>query len=159
MSKLLILTAAVLACAAPATVLACDREAMAANQVEKTAQCNHSAMVEATRFEKLTVAQVLHLRSAGKAQVFDANGAETRSTMGVVPGAVLLTSAGNYDVTKELPKVKDTQLIFYCYNEMCGASHMAARRAAAAGYTRVAVMPEGIQGWRAKGQATALPQS
>jgi rhodanese-related sulfurtransferase len=155
------LVAVAVCLATPATVLACDgtSSATAQNHAEKATQCNHGAMVEGPQLQRFTVAEVLQMKTAGKALVFDANGAETRSKVGVVPGAVLLTSAGDYDVAKELPKAKDTQLVFYCFNEMCGASHMAARRASSAGYTKVAVMPEGIKGWKAKGQSVSLPQT
>jgi len=37
------------------------------------------------------------------------------------------------------------------------ASHGAARRAVEAGYTNVAVMVDGLKGWRAAGKPTAKP--
>jgi rhodanese-related sulfurtransferase len=42
----------------------------------------------------------------------------------------------------------------------CGASHVAAERAIEAGYSDVAVLPDGIKGWKQAGQATTpAPQS
>lgn len=88
----------------------------------------------------------------------DANGAETRAKMGVIPGAVLLTSSSKFDV-KELPKDKSAGLVFYCANERCSASKKAASRAVEAGYSDVAVLPAGIAGWVAEGYKTETPRS
>ena len=84
--------------------------------------------------------------AAGKAQAVDANGVDTRKHEGVVPGAVLLTDSESYAMS-ELPSDKAKELVFYCANTHCGASHHAAARAIASGYTNVKVMPEGIAGW------------
>ena len=165
MSKLIATTIAALSLTLPAAALACDHqkgEASAENCAGKAVQCNHENQAQPTQqreIQKLAVAQVVELKNARKAQIFDANSEQTRAKLGVVPGAVLLTSAGEYDVAKELPKAKDQKLVFYCMSEKCGASHMAAKRAVTAGYTDVAVMPQGITGWRANGQNVAIPQS
>ncbi|HEY6036414.1 MAG TPA: rhodanese-like domain-containing protein [Kofleriaceae bacterium] len=82
----------------------------------------------------------------GTAQAVDANNQTTRQHEGVVPGAVLLTDSETFALT-ELPADKGKQLVFYCANTHCGASHAAAEKAIAAGYTNVKVMPEGIAGW------------
>jgi rhodanese-related sulfurtransferase len=91
------------------------------------------------------------LNKESKATFVDANSAETRTKYGVIPGAVLLTSYESYDASKELPAKKDQPLVFYCANERCGASMKAAERAAEAGYKDVAVLPEGIMGWKEAG--------
>ncbi len=163
MSKFLAAAVLALSTAVPSAALACDHENPGAEAScgAKAMQCNHEnqAQPAAPEIQRLAVADVVKLKRAAKVQLFDANSDETRAKLGVVPGAVLLTSAGDYDVAKELPKAKDQKLVFYCMSEKCGASHMAARRAVEAGYTDVAVMPEGITGWRAKGQSVAIPQS
>ncbi|MEO8841529.1 MAG: rhodanese-like domain-containing protein [Kofleriaceae bacterium] len=82
----------------------------------------------------------------GTAQAVDANGIATRKHEGVVPGAVLLTSSETYALT-ELPSDKAKELVFYCVNTHCAASHQAAEKAIASGYTNVKVMAEGIAGW------------
>jgi len=107
--------------------------------------------------QSLTVKQLADAKQAGKATVYDANTADTRQQMGIIPGAKLLTSAVKYEPSKELPSDKSGQVVFYCYNEACGASHMAAKRASEAGYTNVAVLPAGIKGWKDAGQPTATP--
>jgi rhodanese-related sulfurtransferase len=81
----------------------------------------------------------------------DANGDSTRKHMGVLPGAVLLTDSDGYDLN-ELPADKSKSLVFYCGNDACSASHHAAKKAIAAGYEHVRVMPSGIAGWVSAGK-------
>lgn len=83
--------------------------------------------------------------------VFDANSRETFD-LHHVPGATWV----HYDsVTADvLPADPSTPLVFYCANESCSASHVAAETAASLGHTDVAVMGAGIQGWIAAGQPT-----
>lgn len=85
----------------------------------------------------------------GKAKnvaILDANNEDARADAGIVPGAILLTSYNKYALT-ELPKDKNTILVFYCYNSFCQASHLAAQRAIGAGYKDARVMKAGIVGW------------
>lgn len=141
--KRIVLSLALAASAVPFAAFACEGEGHA----EKAAQP-----------VKATVAEVASWTKAKKATPVDANGTETRTSQGVIPGAVLLTSSSQYDL-KELPTAKDTKLVFYCANEKCGASHAAAKRAMENGYTDVAVLPDGIKGWKQAGQPTAKPNS
>jgi rhodanese-related sulfurtransferase len=85
-------------------------------------------------------------------QPVDANGDATRKKMGVIPGAVLLTSMDSLD---QLPADRSRNLVFYCANTACGASHYAAEKAMAAGYTHVKVLPDGIAGWVKAGKKTS----
>ena len=78
--------------------------------------------------------------------VCDANGADTRSDYGIIPGARLLSHYEDYEVT-ELPAEKSRKLVFYCASEMCSAAPSAARKAIAHGYPDVHVLPAGIKGW------------
>ncbi len=107
---------------------------------------------------KATVAEVAAWTKARAATPVDANGQATRSSQGVIPGAVLLTSSSEYALS-ELPANKNGKLVFYCASERCGASHAAAQRAIQAGYTDVTVLPAGITGWKKAGQPTARPNS
>jgi len=132
-----------LSLAAPTAALACEGE-------EHHAQAKEPV--------KATVADVASWTKAKKAIPVDANGQQTRTSQGVIPGAVLLTSSSQYDV-KELPADKNSKLVFYCASEKCGASHTAAVRAMENGYTDVAVLPVGITGWKKAGQPTAKPNS
>jgi len=109
---------------------------------------------DAENLKTVTVDQLAALRTAGKATVVDANGADTRQKYGVIPGALLLTHYGDYDVVKELPSDHAQKLVFYCANERCMASHKAAHRAIDAGYSDVSVLPAGIMGWKDAGKPT-----
>lgn len=82
----------------------------------------------------------------------DANGDATRRRMGVIPGAVLLR---DMDAIDQLPADKAIGLVFYCANSACRASHEAAEKALAAGYTHVRELPDGIAGWVKAGKQTA----
>ena len=102
--------------------------------------------LEAGKLSFISVDDVDAHITKGTAQAVDANGVDTRKHEGVVPGAVLLTDSESYALT-ELPTDKAKELVFYCANTHCGASHHAAEKAIASGYTNVKVMPEGIAGW------------
>ena len=78
--------------------------------------------------------------------ILDANNSDARKDAGVVPGAILLSSYNQYAIS-ELPKDKNTTLVFYCYNSYCQASHAAALRAIGVGYKDARVMKSGIAGW------------
>lgn len=94
----------------------------------------------------ITVDEVARKLAGGEVVPVDANGDTTREKMGVLPGAVLLSDYETFSVS-ELPADKAKELVFYCANTRCGASHEAAAKARTAGYTNVKVMPEGIAGW------------
>ena len=94
----------------------------------------------------VTVDEVDQALAKGDCIPVDANGDGTRKKMGTLPGAVLLSDSETFNVS-ELPADKSKELVFYCANTHCGASHEAAEKAITAGYTRVKVMPEGIAGW------------
>jgi rhodanese-related sulfurtransferase len=132
--------------AVPSVVLACE------------AHKQHAA-AKTNSVKNLTVTELAKLQQEGKPTILDANSKETRAKQGIIPGAKLLTSASRYDVGLELPSTKTAALVFYCANTRCTASHKAAERAISAGFTNVAVLPEGIDGWKTAGQKTAVPQS
>jgi hypothetical protein len=48
--------------------------------------------------------------------VYDANPPAVRASEGIVPGARLLSSSGDFDVDDELPPAKDAKIVFYCAN-------------------------------------------
>ena len=104
--------------------------------------------------KKVTVAELAKMTSAKQVAVLDANDNAFRAKNGVIPGAILLTSSSEFAVS-ELPAKKDTKLVFYCASSMCSASHGAAAKAVSAGYTDVAVLPDGLMGWKSSGQKTA----
>jgi rhodanese-related sulfurtransferase len=81
--------------------------------------------------------------------VLDVNPESVRDKKGVIPNAIRLSSYNNYAMS-ELPTDKSTALIFYCYNEACGASTQAANRALDNGYANVSILKVGIIGWNAQ---------
>lgn len=108
--------------------------------------------------QPFTMIHVADLQKAmdakGALYVFDANNDKTRKADGIIPGAKLLPSSSQYDAKATLPADKNAQLVFYCANTECTASHTAAKRASEAGYTNVQVMADGIQGWKKAGKKT-----
>ena len=122
-----------------------------------TAQAGDSSK-KSQSIAEVTVEQADKKFKAKKAVPVDANGQSTRESRGVVPGAILLTSSGQFDAAKELPKDKNTELVFYCANTMCHASDGAAARAQKAGYQNVKVMRDGIKGWAAAGKKVDKPK-
>jgi len=103
----------------------------------------------------LEIAAAEAMVAGGGAVFCDANSADTRARHGTIPGAVLLSGYDTYDTRSEVPP--ETDLVFYCHSEMCGAAASAARRAIAAGHRRVFVMHAGIKGWVAAGKPVDRP--
>ncbi|MEY3015487.1 MAG: hypothetical protein RIT45_4222 [Pseudomonadota bacterium] len=91
------------------------------------------------------------MQGAAQIHVFDVNSAE-RFAKGHIAGAKHV-SLKEFDAAP-LPPNKDAMLVFYCGSPKCGASHRAAKLAAAKGYTNLWVMPDGIKGWEAAGLPT-----
>jgi rhodanese-related sulfurtransferase len=114
----------------------------------KDAAADHAPAKIAT----VSVDELDQMLARNACQAVDANGNETRKRMGVIPGAVLLTDTDSLD---RLPTDKTQNLVFYCANTSCGASHYAAEKAITAGYTHVKVLPDGIAGWVKAGKKTA----
>jgi rhodanese-related sulfurtransferase len=86
--------------------------------------------------------------------LLDANGSDTREERGTIAQARLLSSYRDYDLS-ELSSDKSLPHVFYCYSDLCGAAADAARKAIAAGYEEVFVMPAGIKGWTEAGKPVA----
>ncbi len=142
--------AVAVALAAPTAALACDGVG------EQVSVWHPPAAKPAVK--EVSITELAELQAKKSATVVDVNGAETRVKMGVIPGAVLLSSAAHFE-EKELPAAKDTKLVFYCANTHCRASHVAAEKAVTAGYQDVSVLPVGIAGWREAGKSTSTPRS
>ncbi|HTQ06429.1 MAG TPA: rhodanese-like domain-containing protein [Polyangiaceae bacterium] len=130
----------------------------ACNTASKETKSSEPTAAAPAAVREVSVSDVANFIQAKSATIVDANGAETREKMGVVPGAILLTNSHDYALS-ELPAAKDTKLVFYCGGTMCRASDSAAKRAASAGYADVSVMRAGIKGWKDAGQTTEMPRS
>lgn len=98
----------------------------------------------------ITVSDAAKLSKAGKIVMVDANGDNVRKEQGVVPGAKLLASYDKFDA-QSLKVSKSDTLVFYCYNEKCGAAPAAAKLARKQGF-KAKVMHAGIMGWKKAGQ-------
>ena len=142
----------------PAAALACGGQGQSTMASKVGAEAPASAEVttcaDTLAYKVVSVDQVAALTKEKKVSVVDANGEKTREKYGVIPGAILLTSASQYDPSKELP-AKGNSLVFYCANERCTAAKTAAKKALEAGWTDVAVLPAGIMGWVSGGQKTS----
>lgn len=121
----------------------CSRRADAPEQRPAATAVSHVSQV--------SVDELDHLLASHQCMAVDANGDTTRRRMGVIPGAVLLRDP---DAVDQLPADRATGLVFYCTNSACRASHEAAEKALAAGYTHVRVLPDGIAGWVKAGKRT-----
>lgn len=70
----------------------------------------------AEQFKIIHVQDLAALRAKGEhLMVFDANTPDVRASEGVIPGAYLLISAGDYSLGV-LPRDKSTPLVFYCHD-------------------------------------------
>jgi rhodanese-related sulfurtransferase len=134
-----------------AGALGCASSTPTAQPTEAT-----KAPEKAAAYQEVGVDKVAAMLAEKNCQPVDANSPQTRAEKGTLPGAILLTSYAEY-TSAELPAEKDKNLVFYCSNERCGASHAAAKRAAEQGYTNVYVMNAGIAGWRDAGKDVAYP--
>jgi rhodanese-related sulfurtransferase len=139
-SSLSILAISLAAAAATAT-LGCDKGA------DATGEAAASGAVKELSVDELAAL----LTSDAPPRVLDANNVDTRKEYGTVPGATLLSSYDEYDVA-ELGGDKERNLVFYCGSTSCKAAEGAAKKALAAGYSRVHVMPDGIKGWSKAGK-------
>ena len=104
----------------------------------------------APELQKLTLEQVEAKLGKPNVFVFDANPRELYENAHL-PGAAWV----KFDAVDAavLPADKAAMLIFYCANELCTASHDAARQALARGYANTFVMPQGYIGWKKSGRA------
>lgn len=79
--------------------------------------CAHSTATPPSPVKDMTIDQLVELRKTGSVVVLDANGADFRRDNGIIPGAILLTSASKYDLA-QLPADKSRKLVFYCSNRL-----------------------------------------
>lgn len=99
--------------------------------------------------QKLTLEQVEAKLGQAGVFLFDANPKELYDRAHL-PGAAWV----KFDAVEAsaLPSDKGATLVFYCANELCTASHDAARQALALGYANTFVMPQGYIGWKKSGR-------
>jgi rhodanese-related sulfurtransferase len=79
--------------------------------------------------------------------VIDARPKRAKYDKGHIPMAVSIPDSQFAKMTDQLPKDKNTLLIFYCGGPACRLSHKSAHKAEALGYTNVKVFSDGFPGW------------
>ena len=132
-------------CALSLAVVGCSGGSQSSNT---STAANDEAQAHFTQISVEAVAAAL-AAPEHRVAVYDANHRETYDEHHV-PGATWVDYDG---VTREqLPTDTSTPLVFYCHNESCSASHVAAESAVAMGFSDVSVMGAGITGWVAAGQ-------
>jgi rhodanese-related sulfurtransferase len=150
--------------AAPTNDAANETEAKPADAAAQALAAKAEAKPEAKpadahdAFTNLSIEKVSALVASGDCVAVDANSADTRKELGVVPNAILLSNYRTFDAS-ELPADKGKKLVFYCGSEACMSAPKAAEVAQAAGYTDVNVMRSGIKGWVGAGQKVDKPAS
>lgn len=118
------------------------------------AGCREAVALPPPPIPRLALAEVEAKLGQPGVFLFDANPKEFYEH-GHLPGASWVKFDG---VTAEvLPADRAATLIFYCANELCTASHTAARDALALGYPNTFLMPEGFIGWKKSGRALVRP--
>lgn len=128
------------ACALPAS----------GSQAQPTANKVAEPAPKADGFTTISVDQLAQkIEHKDPVAVFDANNQE-RYNKGHIPGAKWVDA--NKLEASVLPQDKSTEVVFYCANTQCKASHRAANQASSFGYKRVQVLPEGIVGWEQAGK-------
>lgn len=72
-----------------------------------------SAEAEKDVFKEVSVAELSQMVDQGKVKLYDVNNDDFRKDNGKLPGAVLLASSHNYDLSV-LPADKKEAIAFYC---------------------------------------------
>lgn len=109
-----------------------------------------------SKLATLSLAEVDALLGKPGVSLFDANPREMYEH-GHLPGATWVPFDG---VTADvLPADQRATLVFYCANELCTASHDAARAALTLGYAHTFVMPAGFFGWKKSGRPVVRPDA
>jgi hypothetical protein len=132
MIKIKVIVVAVLLVAVPFVISACS--------------CGGVKPNSAVEFSTLEQVATIVAKPSVNTAILDVNPESVRNKHGVIPGAIKLSGYNSFAVS-ELPSEKNNQLIFYCYNQSCGASIQAANRALGFGYAKVSVLKVGILGW------------
>jgi hypothetical protein len=74
--------------------------------------------IESDNVKSIDVASLVAVMADKNSRVFvyDVDPVSDREEMGVIPGALVLSSWNKFDLATELPKDKNAKLVFYCHN-------------------------------------------
>lgn len=93
------------------------------------------------------VQQHVKIPMAEGVMLIDARPKRAKYDKGHIPMAISIPDSQFAKMTDNLPKDKNSLLIFYCGGPKCKLSHKSARKAEALGYQNVKVFAEGFPGW------------
>lgn len=99
--------------------------------------------------EQIGLSDAEQLLKDKKAIFIDTNYQSVRDSLGYIDGAIFRDSK---DYINQLPKDKNTTLVFYCLNRLCYEAGESAAQAIKDGYKNSLVMIEGIEGWITSGR-------
>ena len=109
--------------------------------------------VQAGEYPDISIGDLEKAIKAGKVVVIDVNNDKTRTTKGVIPGAVAFSDSKT--LAKQLAKSKkDTLVVAYCGGPKCGAYKRGASAAEKLGFKNVKRLTAGISGWVNAGKET-----
>ena len=112
-----------------------------------------STSLFAGEFPDISIKELQKAIKDGKVAVIDVNGATTYKK-GHIPTAISFASNGK-DLSKHLPKDKNTLVVAYCGGPGCRAYQRGAKAAAKLGYKNVKHLSAGISGWKKSGAEVA----
>jgi hypothetical protein len=74
--------------------------------------------IESDNVKSIDVASLVAVMADKNSRVFvyDVDPVSDREKMGVIPGALVLSDWNKFDLATELPKDKNSKLVFYCHN-------------------------------------------
>ena len=107
--------------------------------------------LSAQNYPSISIQELKKIMAGGTVVIIDVNGPKSYA-LGHIPTAIDFSSAKN-NLTKFLPKDKNTLIVSYCGGPGCRAFKRGADAAAELGFTNIKYLPGGISGWKRSGAA------
>ena len=105
----------------------------------------------AHNYPSISIQELQKTMTGGTVVIIDVNGPKSYAR-GHIPTAIDFSSANN-NLSKFLPKDKNTLIVSYCGGPGCRAFKRGADAAAKLGFTNIRYLPGGISGWKRSGAA------
>ncbi len=123
------------------------------NSLRPVASDHNSSAVQQIEIFEIDGAGLIEAFESGEAVFIDAR-SDSDFAMGHIPGA---TNVPSWAVHAELDGLiasipKDKMIIVYCDGLSCGKSKIVARKLAEKGFSKLAVYPDGLDGWLGLGK-------
>lgn len=107
-------------------------------------------------YKEITPQELVQMKKDNtKLVIIDSRGGDWFDGEVIEGGTQLDPAETNADTLAKIAPDKTQAIVFYCQNLQCPASAKAAEKAAAAGYTNLYKLPEGIEGWKKLGLPTS----